>query len=160
MSEVLKKVCQPAPAPVDAVGLGSNPAPSNHSQSLMAGNFAALWPTDSKFSALKDLILFSTVSKDQKASSILKVGFALSKWPHLHRAYVVSVWFFLNTIVSCFILPLYEVTLTTTTKKLNKKPELGSQIKDSNKEPIELLSMQDTVISIYVLAIFLWTQKQ
>ena len=28
---------------------------SNHSQSLMAGHFAALWPTDLKFSALKDL---------------------------------------------------------------------------------------------------------
>ena len=66
-------------------------ARSNHSQSLMAGNFAALWPTDSKFSALKDLILFSTVSKDQKASSILKVGFSLSRWPHLHRVYLVTV---------------------------------------------------------------------
>ena len=28
---------------------------SNHSQSLMASNFAALLPTDLKFSALKDL---------------------------------------------------------------------------------------------------------
>ena len=62
-------------------------AKSNHSQSLMASNFAALWPTDPKFSALKDLILFSTVSKVQEASSILKVGFAFSKWPHFHRAY-------------------------------------------------------------------------
>ena len=44
-----------------------------------ASNFKALSPTDPKFSALKDLILFSTVSKDQKASSILKVGFAMSK---------------------------------------------------------------------------------
>ena len=31
---------------------------SNHSQSLMAGHFAALWPTDPKFSALKDLNFF------------------------------------------------------------------------------------------------------
>ena len=31
---------------------------SNHSQSLMAGHFAALWPTDPKFSALKDLNSF------------------------------------------------------------------------------------------------------
>ena len=34
---------------------------SNHSQSLMAGKFAALWPTDPKFSAFKDLNLFKTV---------------------------------------------------------------------------------------------------
>ena len=63
---------------------------SNHSQSLMAGNFAALWPTDPKFLALKDLNPFKIVSKVQKTSSILRVGFALSKWPHLHRAYVVG----------------------------------------------------------------------
>ena len=36
---------------------------SNHSQSLMAGNFAALWPTDPKFLALKDLSPFKFVSK-------------------------------------------------------------------------------------------------
>ena len=58
---------------------------------LTAGNFAALWPTDPKFLALKDLNPFKTVSKVQKTSSILRVGFALSKWPHLHRAYVVTV---------------------------------------------------------------------
>ena len=40
---------------------------------------ADLSPTNPKFSALKDLILFSTESKAQEASSILKVGFALSK---------------------------------------------------------------------------------
>ena len=57
---------------------------------LTAGNFAALWPTDPKFLALKDLNPFKTVSKVQKTSSILRVGFALSKWPHLHRAYVVG----------------------------------------------------------------------
>ena len=67
-------------------------ARSNHSQSLMAGNFAALWPTDSKFSALKDLILFSTVSKVQETGSILRLGFACSMWPHLHRAYSVTVY--------------------------------------------------------------------
>ena len=60
----------------------------------MGGNFAALWPTDPKFLALKDLNLFKTVSKVQKTSSILRVGFALSKWPHLHRAYVVGGFLF------------------------------------------------------------------
>ena len=54
---------------------------------LTASNFAALWPIDPKFSAFKDLIFFSTVIKIQEASSILKVSFAFSKWPHFHRAY-------------------------------------------------------------------------
>ena len=57
---------------------------------LTAGNFAALWPKDPKFLALKDLNPFKTVSKVQKTSSILRAGFFLSKWPHLHRAYVVG----------------------------------------------------------------------
>ena len=59
---------------------------------LTDSNFAALSPTDPKFSALKDLITFLTVSKVQEAGSILKVGFALSKGPHLHRAYLVTVY--------------------------------------------------------------------
>ena len=56
-----------------------------HSQSLMAGNFAALWPIDSKLLATKDLNLLKKHTKNQMASSILKVVFALSKSPHLHR---------------------------------------------------------------------------
>ena len=52
---------------------------------LTAGNFAALWPTDPKFLALKDLNLLKKYIKNQETSSILKVDFALSKWPHLHR---------------------------------------------------------------------------
>ena len=76
---------------------------SNHSQSLMAGNFAALWPTDPKSLALKDLNPFKTVSKVQKTSSILRVGFALSKWPHLHRAYVVGGCLFNFGTVATFL---------------------------------------------------------
>ena len=57
---------------------------SNHSQSLIDGNFAALWSTDFKFLALKDLYLFITVSKVQEANRILRVDFAISRWPHLH----------------------------------------------------------------------------
>ena len=64
---------------------------SNHSQSLMAGNFVALWSLDPKFSALKDLNPFKIVIKVQEASNILRVDFACSKWPHLHRAYLVTV---------------------------------------------------------------------
>ena len=59
----------------------------------MAGNFAALWPTDPNFLALEDLNPFKKLWKVQQPSGILKVGFALSKWPHLHSAYVVSVLF-------------------------------------------------------------------
>ena len=66
-------------------------AQSNHFQSLTASNFEALWPIDLKFSAFKDLFPFSIVSKVQEAGSILKVVFALSKWPHSHRAYLVTV---------------------------------------------------------------------
>ena len=78
----LKKVCQPAPAPVSQCAWVRTPAPSNHSQSLMAGNFAALKPTEPKFSASKDLIFLKTVSKFQEDRNILKVRFTLSKWPH------------------------------------------------------------------------------
>ena len=58
---------------------------------LTASNFAALWPTDPKLLALKDLNLFSKCKKFQNGGSILKLSFALSKWPHFHRAYVVTV---------------------------------------------------------------------
>ena len=63
---------------------------SNHSQSLKAGKFAAPWPTDPKFSAIKGLNPFKIVSKVQETCNILWVVFALSKSPHLHRAYLVA----------------------------------------------------------------------
>ena len=38
-------------------------------------------------------------SKVQNASSILRVGFVLSKWPHLHRVYLITVCrFFIMTV--------------------------------------------------------------
>ena len=58
---------------------------------LTASNFAALWPTDQKFLALKDLLFFSQCFEFQGAGSILKVGFAMSKRPHFHRVYQVTV---------------------------------------------------------------------
>ena len=57
---------------------------------LTIGNFEAIWPKDLKISAIKDLNRFKKYVKYQEASSILWVGFALSKWPHLHRVYLVS----------------------------------------------------------------------
>ena len=40
---------------------------------------------------LKDLNLICWLIFFQESRGILKIGFALSKWPYLHRAYVVSV---------------------------------------------------------------------
>ena len=79
-----KSASWPRPQSASVPGFDSR-SRSNHSQSLMAGNFAALWPTDSKFLATKDLNLLKKHTKNQVASSILKVVFAFSKWPHLHR---------------------------------------------------------------------------
>ena len=85
----LKKKLASRPRPQSASLPGFEPrSRSNHSQSLMAGNFAALWPTDFKFSALKDLNLLKRYTKNWEASSILKVFFFQSKWPHFHSAYV------------------------------------------------------------------------
>ena len=39
-------------------------------------NFAALWPTDPKFSVFEDLNPFKIVYKVQEASSILRFSFA------------------------------------------------------------------------------------
>ena len=59
----------------------------------LLSNFAGFWPTESKFSALKDLKNFQTVSKVQEASSILRVCFALSKWPHFNSTCLLRVQF-------------------------------------------------------------------
>jgi len=49
---------------------------------LTASNFDALWPTDPIFTVFKDLNPFKRYFKYQEAGSILRVIFALSKWPH------------------------------------------------------------------------------
>ena len=65
--EGLKKKSADRPRPQSASLPGFEPrAKWNHSRSLMASNFAALSPTDPKFSALKYLNPFSTVSKVQE----------------------------------------------------------------------------------------------
>ena len=66
---------------------------------LTASNFAALWSRDLKFSAFKDLNFFSIVLKVQEAGSILRVGFALSKWPHFDGVYLLRGQFVLLWIV-------------------------------------------------------------
>ena len=64
---------------------------SNHSQILKAGDFAALWHTDPKILVLKDLNPICIVSKVKETSSVLRVSFALSNWPHFHRVYLLTV---------------------------------------------------------------------
>ena len=66
---------------------------------LTASNFAALWPTDLKFLAFKDLNPFSKCVKFQEATSILRLGFALSKWPHFDSGYLLGRPFGLHLIV-------------------------------------------------------------
>ena len=51
-----KSAIQPRPHSKQSARVQTR-AKANHSQSLMAGNFAALQPTKLKFSALKDLNL-------------------------------------------------------------------------------------------------------
>ena len=62
----LKKSLPPDPGPSRTSRVCAD---SKHSQSLMAGNFAALKSTDPKFSALKYLYLLQTVSKFQEVNS-------------------------------------------------------------------------------------------
>ena len=73
---------------------------------LTASNFAALWPKDLKFSAFKDLNPFSKCVKFQEATSILRLGFALSKWPHFDSGYLLGGPFGLHLIVrTCLLCP-------------------------------------------------------
>ena len=71
-----KSAIWPRPHSNQSARVRSGPG-SNHSQTLMAGKFAALRPTDPKFLALKDLNFFKKCTKNQEASSILGVCFAL-----------------------------------------------------------------------------------
>ena len=68
-----KSAGRPRPQSASLPGFDSQ-SRSNHSQSFMAGNFEALWHTDPKFSVLKDLNPFKTVSKVQEPSNVLKMG--------------------------------------------------------------------------------------
>ena len=81
---------------------------------LTASNFAALWPTDPKFSAIKHLNLLKKHIKNQEASSILKVVFALSKWPHLHRKRGKSITLTEHScshnLITCFFYnPIWQI---------------------------------------------------
>ena len=66
-----KSAFQPRPHSNWSARVREHPG-SNHSQSLMAGNFAAHWPTDSIFTAIKDLNLLKKYTKSQESVSILR----------------------------------------------------------------------------------------
>ena len=76
---------------------------------LTAGNFKAPRPTDPKLLALKDLNLLKRYIKNQEASSILRVDFAISKRPHLHRAYLVTECKHMSVAVSEILELLHRV---------------------------------------------------
>ena len=56
---------------------------------LKASNFAALQSTDPIFTDIKDLNCLKKHSKNQEASSIFRINFAISKWPHFHSVYLL-----------------------------------------------------------------------
>ena len=62
------------------------------------------------FFSFKDLNLLKRYTKNQEASSILKVVFAFSKWPYLvYRAYVISgCIFFATAVCSCMEKNVYD----------------------------------------------------
>ena len=58
---------------------------------LAAGNFEAHLPTNSKFSALKDLSLLKKCNKYQETSDNFRLGFAMSNRPHFNSVCLVRV---------------------------------------------------------------------
>ena len=69
------------------------------SPALTASNFEALLSTNLTFTVSKVVNLLKKCTKNQEASSIWRVVFALSKSPHLLRAYVVTLCKILSTAV-------------------------------------------------------------
>ena len=70
---------------------------------MKAGNFEALESTDPIFTVLRDLNPLKEYTKNQEASYNFRLGFALSKGPHLQRAYVVTVRKLNLHNVSCWL---------------------------------------------------------
>ena len=92
------------PRPTGSSGAGAGW--QTFSWDLQLWKLVTLRPFDrktSKFQPIKDLNRLKKYFKYQEASSILKVGFTLSKYPYFNRAYVVCSGF------GC--LSLYVVTV-------------------------------------------------
>ena len=58
---------------------------------LIASNFVALWSIDPLLKIWKDLTPSEYMSIFQEPYIIQKICFAVSKWPHFHRAYSVTI---------------------------------------------------------------------
>ena len=98
---------------------------------LTAGNFEALWSTEPKSLALKDLNLYKRYIKHQETSYNFRLGFALSNRFHLHRAYLVTILFILilavfsqHTLANCIgcSIHIFEVSLWISLCKLPNLP--------------------------------------
>ena len=74
---------------------------------------------------MKDLNPFKTVLKVQGASSILRMGFALSKYPHFNSAYLVKVRFSLDLAVQLW--PFAYMWLLNVNKPFENKVILKEQ---------------------------------
>ena len=85
----------------------------NHSQSLMADNFAALWPTDPKFSSFKDLNLFNPKKmggwispEDFRAVAVL---YRMKLWlSNLHLIIIFGVYNKWKTIILGVVFKNFE----------------------------------------------------
>ena len=75
---------------------------SNHSKTLMAGNFVAHWPTDHKLSAFKDLNLLKKHIKNQEATNILG-GFLPSQSDLIYVRKCTNKLFAMLSIVKLFL---------------------------------------------------------
>ena len=127
----------------------------NHSQSLTASNFKALWPTDLKFSKFKDLNLFPFLSKFQEACSILRVGSAQSKWPHFDSVYLLRGRFKPNSKKSQQLLNMSRKTLGKLVQFLtgHNKLKRHKNLQDGINDPYSCrLCLEEEESSFHVIA--------
>ena len=69
-------------------GPGSSHGQLDVPQSLTDHNCAAFWPTETHSTSFER----SDILSDQETSSLFRIGFALSKWPHFNSVYLLGVF--------------------------------------------------------------------
>ena len=89
--EVSRKSLLPGPCPTRTNRPGFEIIQVKSFLKFDGGNFAAPWPRDPKFVALKNLTPFKTVLKVQEPSSTLTVVFVLSNCPDLQFISIFTV---------------------------------------------------------------------